>query len=80
MAPAARTAYLPDYFGALLTAAALNKASIDEIGGWRSCGVLVPPGVRVDNPWTLLPAGLVGMAWAVGARGCVVCFVLFTVQ
>ncbi|CAM6086999.1 unnamed protein product [Calypogeia fissa] len=38
---------------------------------WKCCGVLMPPGKRVDNPWTLLPAGLVKMAWMVRFGGCV---------
>ena len=50
-------------------AAALNGATFDEAHEWASCGVLVPPGKRVDNLWTLLPAGFAGMAWRVGERG-----------
>jgi hypothetical protein len=39
---------------------------------WKSVGVLMPPGKRVDNPWTLLQAGLLGATWKVGLRGAVV--------
>src|SRR5580700_5416383 len=77
MPPKKRRAYLPSYFSALLKAAALNSATFEEANGWGSCGVLMPPGKRVDNFWTLLPAGLAGMAWMVGAGGCMVC--LFSV-
>jgi hypothetical protein len=74
MSPAQRSAYLPSYLSALLKAAALNSATFDEANDWASCGVLMPPGKRVDNPWTMLQAGLVGMAWKVGRGGCMVCF------
>lgn len=89
-----RAAYLPIYFSTLLTAATMNRASIesiadrignaaehdgeggnavhDEFGEWKCCGVLMPPGETVDNPWTLLPAGLLGMARRVRWGGCVV--------
>jgi hypothetical protein len=75
MPAAERAAYLPNYFSVLLKAAALNGATFEEANGWASCGVLVPPGKRVDNFWTLLPAGFAGMAWRVGRGGCMVrCF------
>jgi ribosomal protein S18 acetylase RimI-like enzyme len=67
---AARLAYLPAYFRALLTAATLNGASISEADGWASCAVVMPPGADVGNPWTLVPAGLVGILWTLGVRGC----------
>jgi hypothetical protein len=72
---AARLAYLPDYFTTLLKAAALNGGSFDAIedphgGDYEACAVLIPPGKRVDNPWTLLPAGFVGCLWRLGWGGC----------
>jgi hypothetical protein len=71
---AARLAYLPDYFTALLKAAALNGASFDAVadpsGDYETAAVLMPPGRRVDNTWTLLPAGFVGCLWKLGWGGC----------
>lgn len=72
MPAAERATYLPNYFSTLLKAAALNGATFDEAHEWASCGVLVPAGKRVDNLWTLLPAGFAGMAWRVGRGGCMV--------
>ena len=66
----ARLAYLPKYFDSLLTAAAMNNAVFHEVGGWRGCGVLMPPGYRVDNIWTMLPAGFIPMLWKIGIGGC----------
>jgi hypothetical protein len=74
MSATARAAYLPSYFSALLKAASLNGARFDEAGEWGSCGVLVPPGKRVDNFWTLVPAGFVGMLGRIGVGGCWVSF------
>ncbi|RDW85136.1 hypothetical protein BP6252_02726 [Coleophoma cylindrospora] len=48
----ARLAYLPSYFRAILTAAALNKAIIADVADWQCCGFLMPPGEKVDNPMT----------------------------
>ena len=73
----ARLAYLPDYFQTLLKAAALNDASFDAIGPdgkYEACAVLMPPGKRVDNTWTLIPAGFFGCLWRLGWSGCKVCY------
>ena len=70
MKPEARLAYLPKYFKRLLTAAAMNKALFHEADDWKCCGVLMPPGCRVDNPLTLLPAGFIPMLWNIGIGGC----------
>lgn len=68
-----RQAYLPKYFHALLSAAALNQATFDEAEDWKSCGVLMPPGFRVDNPLTIIQAGFFQMMWNIGIQGCQVC-------
>jgi hypothetical protein len=70
MTPETRLAYLPKYFNALLTAAAMNQASFDEIDDWKACGVLMSPGHRVDNPFTIIQAGFLPMLWNIGVRGC----------
>src|SRR5437763_16949941 len=51
--PDERLGYIAAYFRSLLTAAALNGASFDEVGDWSCCAVWVPPGRHVDNPLTL---------------------------
>ncbi|KAG4436232.1 hypothetical protein IFR05_008288 [Cadophora sp. M221] len=66
MTPAQLTAYLPKYFDGLLTAAAMNKGIFAEADDFKSCTILMPPGCHVDNVWTLLPAGFIGMVWDVG--------------
>ena len=74
----ARLAYLPGYFQTLLKAAALNDASFDAIGRdskYEACAVLLPPGKRVDNTWTLIPAGFFGCLWRLGWDGCKVCYI-----
>lgn len=73
----ARLAYLPTYFRTLLKAAALNDATFDEIDNWKCCSVIMPPGKRVDNTWTLLPAGFLGTLWNLGVSGCQVWFAFF---
>jgi hypothetical protein len=70
MSTETRIAYLPRYFNTLLTAAAMNNASFMEANDWESCNILMPPGHKVDNPWTLLPAGFIPLLWNTGIRGC----------
>ena len=68
-----RLAYLPDYFDVLLTAGAMNHATFEEIDNWGSCAVMMPPGYRVDNPFTLLQSGFLSVLWNCGFGGCSVC-------
>ncbi|KFZ04144.1 hypothetical protein V501_09236, partial [Pseudogymnoascus sp. VKM F-4519 (FW-2642)] len=56
--PVARRAYLPTYFTALLTQATLNGAYVLEHSDWESCLTVLPPGRKVENPFTLLQSGL----------------------
>lgn len=65
-----RHAYLYRYFTKLLKAAGLNHAIFEEIDGFASATVSLPPGKRVDNYLTLLPAGLHNLLWEVGLKGC----------
>ncbi|KFX86418.1 hypothetical protein V490_09086, partial [Pseudogymnoascus sp. VKM F-3557] len=55
--PVARRAYLPSYYTALLTQATLNGAYILEHSDWESCMTVLPPGKKVENPFTLLQSG-----------------------
>jgi len=65
-----RLAYLPAYFDVLLTAAAMNNATFEEINDWGSCAVMMPPGSRVDNPFTILQSGFISVLWNIGVGGC----------
>jgi hypothetical protein len=69
MSQEARISYLPKYFDSLLTAAVLNKGTFTEANSFSCVGVLIPPGSRVDNPFTLLQSGLIGMLWNLGFGG-----------
>ncbi|KFY85193.1 hypothetical protein V498_07753 [Pseudogymnoascus sp. VKM F-4517 (FW-2822)] len=64
--PVARRAYLPTYFTALLTQATLNGAYVLEHSNWESCMTVLPPGKKIENPFTLLQSGLVGVLRKVG--------------
>ena len=72
-----RLAYLPDFFKALLTAAALNDASFEEVSSWECSGVMMKPGRRADTWYTLIPAGMIGMIWTLGLGGVRVSFERF---
>jgi ribosomal protein S18 acetylase RimI-like enzyme len=65
-----RHAYLREYFICLNTAAALNAAVFEEADDWASASVFLLPGKRVDNPWTILPAGFFQVLWKLGIAGC----------
>jgi hypothetical protein len=45
--------------------------------GFGCCAVLLPPGARIDNPWTMLPAGLIPAIVTTGLRGFKVHAALF---
>lgn len=65
-----RHAYLEEYFTRIATAAALNAAIFEEAEDYSSCSIIVPPGKSVDNPWTLIPAGIFQVLWKLGFSGC----------
>ena len=69
----ARLSYLPAYIYSLVKAAVLNDAMIQEANDWSCCAVWLPPGKRVDNPFTLLQAGLIGCLTKLGIGGLKVC-------
>ena len=62
--------YLPEYMHVLLKASMLNDAAFQEANDWSCCAVWMPPGKRVDNLWTVLPAGLIGVLFKLGISGC----------
>jgi ribosomal protein S18 acetylase RimI-like enzyme len=65
-----RHAYLEEYFTRLATAAALNNALFTEASDYASVAIILPPGKTVDNPQTLIPAGLFRVLWKLGFVGC----------
>jgi hypothetical protein len=64
-----RLAYLPTYWSTLIKSALLNDAIITEADGVKAASVLIPPGRYVDNIWTLLCAGFLGVLWRTGFPG-----------
>lgn len=54
----------------LLKASALNDGSFQEANDWSCAAVWMPPGKRIDNPWTVFQAGLMGVLFKLGIRGC----------
>jgi len=73
-----RYSNLYTYFRGLMTASALNGGIFEEAEDWSSCSVLIPPGKRADNPWTLLPSGILRLLWMLGIAGCRKMLVEFT--
>lgn len=65
-----RHAYLEEYFTRIATAAGLNNAIFEEAENFSSISIIIPPGCSVDNPWTLIPAGLFSVLWKLGVAGC----------
>lgn len=57
---------LPKFFRPFLIQALLNNGLLIEAGSLSSCGLIMPPGSRLENPWTILRAGLVPAVWNVG--------------
>ncbi|GAB7326935.1 hypothetical protein MBLNU13_g10896t2 [Cladosporium sp. NU13] len=66
----ARHAYLEEYFTRITTAAALNAAEFSEAEAFSSVSIVIPPGKTVDNPRTLIPAGIFQVLWKLGFSGC----------
>ncbi|KAF2478557.1 hypothetical protein BDY17DRAFT_328097 [Neohortaea acidophila] len=69
MTDEARKAYYPAYMHSLLKAAALNAAIFTEAADWACVAVWLLPGKTVDNPFTMLQAGLLGCLWRLGVVG-----------
>lgn len=66
----ARQAYLEEYFTRITTAAALNAAEFSEAESFSSVAIAIPPGKAVDNPRTLIAAGIFQVLWKLGFVGC----------
>lgn len=70
LTPEKRTAYHPQYMHILLRASMLNKGIFVEAEDWSCAAVWMPPGERIDNELTILQAGLLGLLWNIGLKGC----------
>lgn len=57
---------LATLFRAVLTQAALNNGVLIEAGNFGCCGLVMPPGSRLESPQTLLQAGLLPALWTLG--------------
>jgi len=57
------------WFHALATAASMNGGEFYEVEDWKGVAIWMPPGSDVANPWTLLPAGIIGVAWTLRYAG-----------
>lgn len=68
-----RLEYLPTYWSKLGKSALMNDAVITEADGWKAAAIVIPPGGRIENVWTLLYAGFLGVLWRVGLSGLRVC-------
>lgn len=75
LSPKERLAYLPTYWATLIKSALWNDALITEADGWKAASVLLPPGRYLDNAWSLLCAGFLGVLWRIGLPGFKVRFV-----
>ncbi|KAJ8127643.1 hypothetical protein O1611_g5993 [Lasiodiplodia mahajangana] len=53
-------------FGSFFAQASLNGAIFVEVDGFGCCGVFMPPGASIVNPWTLLQAGLIPALFTIG--------------
>ena len=65
-----RLAYHDQYMHILLKASALNDGAFQEANDWSCAAVWMPPGKRIDNPWTVFQAGLIGVLFKIGLKGC----------
>ena len=70
--------WLETYFTRLLTAAGLNGGVFEEADDYSSAQVIIPPGKKVDNPWTLIPSGAINVLFKLGVKGCMRMLVEFT--
>ncbi|KAI8623196.1 hypothetical protein F5Y19DRAFT_493189 [Xylariaceae sp. FL1651] len=64
-----RRSFLPAFLTALVKAGTLNSGIILEVSAWGCCSVMLPPGKKPDNPFTLIPAGLPSMIMKLKLKG-----------
>lgn len=57
---------LPRLFRGFFTQCALNNGIFIEVGDFGCCGLLMPPGAAVENPWTMLQAQILTELWTDG--------------
>ncbi|UJO16112.1 uncharacterized protein CLAFUR5_04723 [Fulvia fulva] len=64
-----RLSYMHEYFSALTKAAMLNNATFQEASSWTCVAIWLPPGKKVDNPLTILQAGILQAVLKLGFNG-----------
>lgn len=57
---------LATFFRSLFLQASLNRATFIEVNEFSCCSILMPPGAMLDNPRTLLGAGVIPILFTVG--------------
>ncbi|PHH73345.1 hypothetical protein CDD80_3888 [Ophiocordyceps camponoti-rufipedis] len=57
---------LPKLLRPFFHQALLNGGTFVQANDFSSCGLFLPPGARMENPWTMLQAGLIKGLWDVG--------------
>ncbi|KAH8761560.1 hypothetical protein F5883DRAFT_524212 [Diaporthe sp. PMI_573] len=57
---------LSNLFRGFFTQSALNGGIFIEVGDYGCCGVLMLPGATLENPWTMIQAGLIPALWNPG--------------
>ncbi|OTB04118.1 hypothetical protein M426DRAFT_321216 [Hypoxylon sp. CI-4A] len=63
-----RPATLVNLLQGFITQGTLNHGICIEADNFGACGLFMPPGTNIANPWTLLQAGLIGGLFTVGPR------------
>jgi hypothetical protein len=51
-----------------LTQGSLNTGIFVEVDDFGCCGLFMPPGTSIGNPWTLLQAGLIPALFTIGPK------------
>ncbi|KAI1499038.1 hypothetical protein F5X99DRAFT_298314 [Biscogniauxia marginata] len=65
-----RMIYLSTLLTVFVKACTLNAGHVLEAGSWGSCAVLMPPGAKADNPFTILQAGVLSVLMILKISGC----------
>ncbi|KAI1492950.1 hypothetical protein F5X96DRAFT_624360 [Biscogniauxia mediterranea] len=65
-----RQPFLSTLLTAFTKASTLNGGLILEAGPWGSCAILIPPGRTIDNPRTILRAGILPILKTLKISGC----------
>lgn len=53
-----------------MTAAGLDDVLFEDADDFRASAVVMPPGKRVNNPFTLVQASVIGALFRIGIGDC----------